>query len=108
MSFRRDKTKPLRWQKWLQMHRDELIACGVPQLVLEEKENWTYFLEHGYFTPVGSSQPIINVDRLNIPDAKRLCAFLENDDFHPNSDALNRLQFLLKRGPHATGFSSTL
>ena len=85
------------------MHRDELIAYGIPQLVLEKKENWIYFLEHGYFTPTGSNQPIINVDQLSTSDAECICAFLESNDLYPNSDALNRLQFLLKRGPHATG-----
>ena len=30
MSFRRDKEKALHWQKWLQKHRDELLACGIP------------------------------------------------------------------------------
>lgn len=108
MSFRRDKEKSLHWQKWLQKHRDELVACGIPHIVLEDMWHWYYFLEHGYFTPIGSAEPIINVDRMSKTDAERLCLFLEQDDFYPESDALNRLQYVLKRGRHAeTSISET-
>jgi hypothetical protein len=101
MSFRRDKQKTLQWQKWLQKHRDELIACGIPHIVLEDIWHWYYFLEHGYFTPLGSAEPIIYVDRMSKADAERLCLFLEQDDFYPECSTLNRLQYLLKRGRHA-------
>src|SRR5262245_39422580 len=69
MSFRRDKEKALRWQNWLQQHRDELLACGIPRVVLEEMGHWYYFLEHGYFTPVGSAEPIVDVDQMSRADA---------------------------------------
>ncbi len=101
MSFRRDKEKPLQWQKWLQQHRDELLACGVPPIVLEDMRQWYYFLEHGYFTPPGSAEPIIGVDCMHRTDAERLCLFLEQDSLYPLSSTLNRLQYLLKRGRHA-------
>ena len=101
MSFRRDKVKALHWRKWLQKHRDELLACGIPHIVLEDQLHWHYFLEHGYFTPVGSAEPIINVDRMRRAYAERLCLFLEQDDFYPDCSTLNRLQYLLKRGRHA-------
>ena len=100
MSFRRDKEKFLKWEKWLGKHHDELIACGVPHVVLEDMWHWYYFLDHGYYTPNGSAEPIIDVDRMCNTDAKRLCLFLEQDDFYPFCSALNRLQFLLKRGRH--------
>lgn len=102
MSFRRDKAKALRWQKWLQKHCDQLIACGVPHVVLEDMWHWYYFLEHGEYTPLGSAEPIIDVDRMNKADQERLCLFLEQDDFYPHdSTLLNRLQYLLRRGRHA-------
>src|SRR5689334_23356464 len=101
MSFRRDKEKELHWQKWLQKHRDELLAGGVPHIVLEDKSHWFYFLEHGYFKPGGSAEPMINVDRMNRADMERLCLFLEQDHLYPECCTLNRLQYLLKRGRHA-------
>jgi hypothetical protein len=100
MSFRRDKAKAVSWRKWLETSRDQLIACGVPQMVWEDMRNWGYFLDHGYFTLPGSATPIIDVDRMNRSDALQLCVFLEQDDSYPESSALNRLQFLLRRGRH--------
>lgn len=101
MSFRRDKEKALRWQQWLQRHRDELLACGIPQAVLEDESYWGYFLDHGYFTPSGMGGPLIDVDRMEHDQATRLCLFLESSDYYPGCDTLNRLQYLLKRGRHA-------
>jgi hypothetical protein len=101
MSFRRNNEKAFHWQKWLRDHRGELFACGIPHIVLEDVRNWLYFLEHGCFTPVNSAGPIIDVDRMSRSDALRLCLFLEQDDSYPDCSALNRLQFLLKRGVHA-------
>lgn len=101
MSFRRDKEKALQWQKWLQKHRDELLACGIPHILVEDIRHWYYFLEHGYFTPIGSAEPIIYVERMSKADAERLCLFLEQDDFYTDCSTLNRLQNLLKRGRHA-------
>ena len=101
MSFRRNSDAALKWQTWLQKHRDELLECGVPQVVLEEERYWYYFLDHGYFTPPGISEPIIDVDRMEKRQAERLCVFLEHSDFYPTCSTLNRLQYLLKRGRHA-------
>jgi len=101
MSFRRDSDAARKWQTWLQKHRDELLACGVPQLVLEHENRWYYFLEHGYFRPPGIAEPIIDVDRMDKAQAERLCLFLENSDFYPTCSTLNRLQYLLRRGCHA-------
>ena len=103
MSFRQDKEKVLQWQRWVRKHHDELTACGVPHIVLEELWHWYYFLDHGYYTPPGIAEPIINIDLMCKTDAERLCLFLEQDDFYPKSSALNRLQFLLKRGQRLSG-----
>jgi hypothetical protein len=91
----------LKWQTWLQKHRDELLACGVPHVVLEEEGYWYYFLDHGYFTPPGISKPVIDVNRMEKDQAERLCLFLERSEFYPTCSTLNRLQYLLHRGPHA-------
>jgi len=98
MAFRCDKGKTLRWRKWSQEHRGELIACGIPDIVLEEMGHWLYFLEHGYFTPLGSAEAIIDIDRMSKPEVRRLCLFLEQDDFYPGCSTLNRLQHILKEG----------
>jgi len=96
MSFRPDKDQICKWQSWLRQHHDEVAGCGVPLLVLEDMGNWYYFLEHGYFTPVDGTEPVIDVDHMNSADAERLCLFLEKDDFFPDSVALKRLRYLLK------------
>jgi len=101
MSFRRDKQKALQWKTWLQKHRPSLVAAGVPQVVLDDISHWYYFLEHGYYTLPGSAEPMIDVNRRNEEEAERLCSFPEQDDFYPLSLALNRLQYLLKRGHHS-------
>jgi hypothetical protein len=105
MGFRRDGETARTWETWLQRNRQELLDCGIPHVVLERRENWLYFLGHGYFTPPGIAEPVCDVDRMDRSQAERLCVFLEGDDDYRNSDALNRLQFLLKRGRHATGAS---
>ena len=101
MSFRRNSDVGRKWQIWLQSHRDELIACGIPQLLLEDESYWFYFLDHGYFTPSGIAEPIIDVGRMERGHAERLCIFLEGSDYYPSSSTLHRLQYLLKRGRHA-------
>jgi hypothetical protein len=100
MSFRQNNDETREWKGWLQAQRSQLVACGVPLTVLENREHWFYFRDHGCFTPSGGSKPIIDVDHMNEADIERLCAFLETDGFYPRSAALNRLQYLLKRGPH--------
>ncbi len=102
MSFRRDKQKTRRWQTFLQKHRDELVASGIPLTVLEDEQHWKHFMYEGYHTPFGSAEPILDVDHMEREHMERLCSFLERE--LPNSPGyvvLNRLQFLLKRGRHA-------
>ena len=102
MSFRRDKQKARRWQTWLQQHRDELLACGIPLMLLEDEWRWDYFLYEGYYTPPECTEPIISVDEMKREDMERLCLFLERElSDSPSYVVLNRLQFLLKRGRHA-------
>ena len=97
MSFQPDKDQLRKWQSWLQKHHDEVADCGVPLLVLEDMGNWYYFLEHGYFTPVGGAGPVIDVDRMDRADAERLFSFLEKDDFYQDSVALKDLRRVLKK-----------
>src|SRR5687768_11399404 len=101
MSFRRDKEKTRKWQTWLDEHRRELLECGVPDGVLQCESHWMYFLEHGYFQPVGVAEPIITIDRMERAQLERLCIFLEQDDYYPGCSTLNGLQYELKRGRHA-------
>ena len=84
----------------LARNRATLLTCGVPAVVYENKRNWWYFVEHGYFAPEGSVS-IVYVDTMPRDDALRLCLFLEREEAHRvhKSSALTRLQFLLGRQP---------
>jgi hypothetical protein len=99
MAFRRDKKKVRKWQIFLEQHQEELLACGIPFSVLEDEWNWEYFLDYGYYMPVGAGEPVVSVDHMQREQTERLCLFLEREI--PNCSALNRLQFLLRRGRHA-------
>ena len=101
MSFRRDKEKTVRWQQWLQKHCDELVACGVPHILLEDQSHWVYFLEHGCFTPLGHREAIISIDEMERKQLEQLCTIIESYDLYPESTTLNSLQYRLKRGRHA-------
>jgi len=102
MAFRRDKQKILSWQTFLQKHRDELLASGVPLAVLVNEQHWQHFMYEGYYTPFGSSEPLLNVDHMERQHMKKLCLFLERElPDSPGCVVLNRLQFFLKRGRHA-------
>lgn len=95
MSFRRERGTALQWQRWLDEHRQELLDCGLPAEVFQDRRSWFYFPEHGYFTPLDSAKPIINVDKMEKPAAERLYQFLEARELYPDSDLLNRLKHLL-------------
>ena len=91
------------WNDWVDQHRGHLTEqCGVPLSVLEDPVAWEYFLENGYYQTSGSAEADVNVDGLSPDQALHLCLFLENDGRYesPGYSALNRLQFLLKRGKH--------
>src|SRR5262245_37562364 len=97
MAFKRNSASTRRWKTWLQQNRDELLACGIPLVVLENESSWCYFLDHGCFTIPGSASPAINIDRMANNHAERLCHFLEHSDLYPANDTLRRLQHLLNR-----------
>ena len=101
MSYRRDKKKALKWETWLARHHRALLACAVPHVMLEDERKWVYFVEHGYFTPPGSAEAVINIDRMDRNQAERLCVLLESDDDYHTCTTLNTLQYRLKRGRHA-------
>lgn len=104
MSFRRNSDAERDLKKWLDSNRVPLLASGIPLLVLDNYSNWHYFLEHGYFTPVGSAMPIVDVDRMPIEQSTLLFDLLESDSRFEQTHTLNRLRFLLKRGKHAVHF----
>ncbi len=96
MSFRQNNESHRKWKTWLDAHQKTLLDCGVPLLVVEDQKLWSYFLDHGHYTP------LINVDSMPHEKAEKLCIFLEGpDSTRPDSTALNRLQYLLSRGRHA-------
>lgn len=97
MSFRRDKQRALGWQTWLEKNREELVACGIPIMLLEESGPWYYFLDHGYYTPLGNAGPIIDVNSMSKANAERLCSFLEQDDLYPRSATLRDLRCILQQ-----------
>ncbi len=101
MSFRIKSDRVREWQRWLETYRTRLIAAGVSPSILEEESNWVYFLEHGYFTPEGSAAPIVDIERLSRSQTESLCLLLEQQDRYQGTVTQNRLQFLLKRGPHS-------
>jgi len=102
MTFRKNKEESNDWNLWLNENRDRLAECDVADSLIEDRHRWLYFLEHGYYTPEGSAEPILNVDTMDRDKALKLCEFLEQDDYYPECSTLNRLQFLLKRGAHAS------
>ncbi|RBP44196.1 hypothetical protein DES53_10415 [Roseimicrobium gellanilyticum] len=76
MSFRRNSDAAHAWKSWMVRHRDTLLECGVPHDVLEHERHWTYFLDHGYFTPAGLSEPVVSIDLMEKSQLKRLHALL--------------------------------
>lgn len=97
MSFRRNSKAAHTGKAWLERHREELLACGVPQVVFENERHWNYFLDHGYYTPPGFSEPVINIDRMEQEHLKLLCVFLEVNDRYPDCSIIKELQHRLKR-----------
>ncbi len=95
MSFRRNSADARKWSKWLALHRERLLACDVPLTLLEREEDWLYFLDHGYFTPQGSAEPIITIDRMDRARVEQLCSFLEQEgSYYPDCHTLRELRGL--------------
>ena len=102
MGYRRDSQGALKWKNWRTANFATVTEqCCLPASVLESEDNWLYFLEHGYFAPIGS-EPILDIDRMSEEQAIKLCEFLErqNDDGEYVGSTLNALQFKLRRGLH--------
>ena len=47
MAFRRDSERLLNWRRWLDKHRDILVALGLPDFVYGNERRWTCFLQEG-------------------------------------------------------------
>ena len=45
MSFKHDGKKSHQWHNWVDAHRRELVASGVPHVVLDTELRWIRFLE---------------------------------------------------------------
>jgi len=47
MSFRRNTNRSLSWKRWVDLHRDQLTAAGVPPEIFSDELRWWRFLEEG-------------------------------------------------------------
>lgn len=88
MSFRRNRNDVQSWKNWLASQRDALLACSIPLVVLEHQRHWTYFIEHGYYTPPGFAEPVINIDLMDRETLSRLCQLLESSECPTGSGIL--------------------
>jgi hypothetical protein len=104
MSFRRNSNEAHHWKTWLVSHRDTLLACGMPLVVLEDERHWTYFLDHGYFKPAGHSEPVINIDQMEKSQLKQLQVLLSQDKAHGTCCILPAIERLLKKKVNADCF----
>jgi hypothetical protein len=85
MSFRRNRERSLEWHKWVEAHKERLIAIGIPREVWEDPSVWQRFLWHGY-----SSDPShwrnfrFSIDDLDEEHLRLLHEFLITEGFGPN------------------------
>ena len=92
---------------WLRTNRAALLELGFPLSVLNNERNWQLFLEDGEFSSAPGGAPDVDVEAMPEPQASRVLAFL--GAHYPGRDslgispyrALNRLEAILRRGPHA-------
>lgn len=47
MSFRRKSDLPLAWNRWVDLHREELIRAGLPAEIFSDEQRWYMFLQEG-------------------------------------------------------------
>ena len=47
MSFRRNSDRATQWRKWREGNAHALLACGLPQWLLEDESRWLRFLQEG-------------------------------------------------------------
>jgi hypothetical protein len=75
--------------------------------VLNNERNWQLFLEDGAFSSAPGGAPDVDVEAMPEPQASRVLTFLGAHYPSRNSSgvspyrALNRLEAILRRGPHA-------
>ncbi len=56
MSFRRDGRRSHRWKAWVRTNQEFLdTQCGLPVSVINDWEEWSYFLDHA--TPMTAHFP---------------------------------------------------
>ena len=93
--------------RWLRANRSILLDLGMPLTVLDSVLHWQLFLEDGSFSSVSTSTPDIDVDAMPASSGERLLSFLlqhfpeRTEDGTSPYRAINRLEAILKRGPHA-------
>lgn len=96
---------------WLHANRAALLELGFPLSILGNERNWRLFLEDGAFSSAVGGAADIDVDAMPEAQASRVLAFLVAH--YPNRSgagvspyrAVNRLEAILRRGPHAVGTS---
>jgi hypothetical protein len=94
MSFRQNTDSNRAWKAWIMRHHDALLACGIPLVLLENQRHWTYFLEHGYYTPPGFAKPVFDIDQMEKSDLERLRILLEGTSHQLESAMATRLNHL--------------
>ncbi len=93
--------------KWLRSNRERLLETAVPVGLFENERAWCIFLEDGQFDPTEAVPFSCDVDAMSEDEAVKLCDLLVElyperlDDGTSMYRALNRLEYLLLRGPHA-------
>src|ERR1700722_17418503 len=81
MSFRKPKTDAQRrsndWLTWIDQHRSELIAIGLPAEVYLDESRWSDFLQNGHLHWHESSG--FEFGRLSPPQLVALNRFLDRE-----------------------------
>jgi hypothetical protein len=60
MPFRPKTARDIQWEKWMAANQGAMLDAGIPITVAEDKKALLYFLEHGYYSPIGSAEPLID------------------------------------------------
>jgi hypothetical protein len=92
MNFRKQKAKPdsdPAWSDWIDMHRPELRALGLPPEVCLSAQHWLDFLENGHLHWHPQDSTGFDFKSLSREQLQRLRAFLEQHrEFQPEHFAL--------------------
>ena len=97
MSFKRDGRLEHRWKQWVKKHQRFLThKCGLPLLIVNDREEWYHFLDHGFsrevdFSPLTDCQCTALVSFLSEHEGadfgplsrmslRSLCYFLGRDE----------------------------